>query len=219
MQVTPAVLAYSFNELQEKVERVSSFAKRVQIDIYEGTMNTKGTWMPTGDEKLPYSDIIEYEADIFVSEWRDMFQKVLKLHIGRVIMHVDSFSEDDCKELAKMCSQLQITLGLVVSNDVELSQFDACIRTVQHYYRNIFIQVMGIRKVGEQGQFFDEDCLNRIKHSKQTYGDLEVQVDGGMRPETAVKVKDAGAEVIVVGSYLLHHDDIAEAYSELVSIE
>jgi pentose-5-phosphate-3-epimerase len=78
---------------------------------------------------------------------------------------------------------------------------------------------MGIEQIGEQGQSFDESCVERIKHCLQVFPDVHVQVDGAMRPETAQKVADAGAENIVVGSYLSRHDDIGTAFSELSNID
>jgi len=219
MQVTPAILPHSFEELRQKMDRICVVAGRVQIDLCDGKMGRETTWMPEGTEKLPYLDTIDYEFDVMVYDWRTILPNILSLHIGRIVMHVDSFTEEDCVEIANICSGKQITLGLAVSNDVELEHFDELIRIVRHKYPTIFIQVMGIKHIGEQGQFFDESCIERILHLKKTFGDLTIQVDGGMRPETAPKVKEAGAETIVVGSYLMRHDDICEAYSELSSIE
>ena len=219
MQVTPAILPKSFDEITDKIERFSGFATRIQIDLCDGRMGRELTWLPDGTEILPNKDSIEYECDLMVNDWRTYVPHVLALGMKRLVVHIDSWNEADMDEFIGIISSTQMKIGLSVSNDFILTEFDDKVRFIREKYPKIFIQVMGIVNIGEQGQLFDESCLERIKHSKQNFGDLDVQVDGAMRPETAQKVANAGAETIVVGSYLLRHDDMGSAYSELTNIE
>jgi ribulose-phosphate 3-epimerase len=219
MQVTGAVLPKSYDEMLTKIERIKSFSTRIQIDLCDGRMGRELTWLPEGNEELPYKDTNSYECDLMVVDWRTYMPRAISLGMKRIVAHIDSFSEADMDELVQTLEGTHVHLGLAVSNDVEVSEFDDKVRYIREKYHRIFIQVMGIREIGEQGQLFDESCIERIKHSKQMFGDLEVQVDGAMRPETAAKVLEAGATTAVVGSYLLRHDDPGAAYSELSSLE
>jgi len=45
--------------------------------------------------------------------------------------------------------------------------------------------------------------------------DLDIEVDGGITPETVREVVDAGANVIVAGSAVFGHPNIAEAIQAL----
>lgn len=219
MQITPAIFPLSFQEIEEKIEKIYTIAPRVQIDICDGIMGKIKTWMPEGGETLPHGASVEYEIDCMVSNWRDIFGKVCRFNPSRIIMHIDYFTEDDCKELAEKCKAIQIELGLCVSNDVAVTHFDELIRAVRGVYDRIFIQVMGIAEIGQQGAFFDDSCLLRILHSKKTFGDIEVQVDGGMRPETVPKVHAVGAVGAVVGSFIFGGENVSQSYSELAQIE
>lgn len=70
---------------------------------------------------------------------------------------------------------------------------------------------MGIEKIGEQGQIFDDHAPERIVHLKQRFGTLSIQVDGAMNPTNAPKVLEAGADTLVVGSYIFGEHDPREA--------
>jgi pentose-5-phosphate-3-epimerase len=219
MQVTPAILPHSYDEFLEKIEKVVSVATRVQVDFSDGLVGKAVTWLPDGSERLPHADTIEYECDLMVLNWRETIPKIIAMQFRRIVVHIDSFTDDDIDELVAMVAPYQIPLGLAVLNDVEVGQFKMQISHVRSQYTNIFVQIMGIATIGEQGMFFDESCIERINQVKQTFGDVFLQVDGAMRPETAQKVVRAGADGIVVGSYLLRHDDISAAMSELSCIE
>ena len=45
-----------------------------------------------------------------------------------------------------------------------------------------------------------------------------IEVDGGINNETAPLVKEAGADMIVVGSYLVKQPDLSQAIKELKRI-
>ena len=220
MNITPAILPKSFEEITDKINRFSELATRVQIDLCDGRMGREVTWMPNGDEVLPNKDSITYECDLMVHDWRTYVPKIISLGCKRLVIHIDNWNNADIDEyLSLTAGGTAIYTGLSVSNSSLLEEFDDKIRHFREQHPKIFIQVMGIESIGEQGQLFDESCIERIKHSKEFFPEVHIQVDGAMRPETAQKVANAGAENIIVGSYLLRHDDIGSAFSELSNIE
>jgi ribulose-phosphate 3-epimerase len=72
---------------------------------------------------------------------------------------------------------------------------------------------------GWGGQEFIESCLAKIEllHSEIKRRKLKtlIEVDGGINPETALKCVQAGAGVLVAGSYVFHAKNRAAAISSL----
>jgi ribulose-phosphate 3-epimerase len=68
---------------------------------------------------------------------------------------------------------------------------------------------------GYSGQAFMESAYERIEHLRSLV-DCFVQVDGGVKQENVRRVRDAGADLLVVGSGIFAADDIGRAYRELV---
>lgn len=78
-----------------------------------------------------------------------------------------------------------------------------------------YVLVMSVEP-GFSGQKFIEDSVERIEYLKK--GGFEVYVDGGINKETAVKVKNAGADGIVSSSYILRSGNPLKRLKELKKI-
>jgi len=81
------------------------------------------------------------------------------------------------------------------------------------------IMVMGV-KPGAAGQTFDENVLQKIKmlnYTRKKHGlKYLISVDGGINPQTAKLCWDAGADLLVSGSYLANAPDFPLAVQSLL---
>lgn len=213
MTIIPAILPHSFEEVIEKLSRIEGITQHVQIDICDGVFGREKTWLPQGTESLPTS--FTYEFDIMLDDWKLSTMHAITIGAKSIVAHVDLFTDEDIATLISIVGPRDVALGIAVSNDKSLDFHADKIRVIHAQYPKIFIQVMGIRKIGEQGQIFDEESVERVKALKQQFGDISVQVDGGMMLETATKVINAGAETIIVGSYIFNGGDPGEAMKRL----
>jgi ribulose-phosphate 3-epimerase len=68
---------------------------------------------------------------------------------------------------------------------------------------------------GYSGQAFLESAYGRIERLRSLV-DCFVQVDGGVKQENVRRVRDAGADLLVVGSGIFAAEDAGRAYGELV---
>ncbi|HIH0446221.1 TPA: ribulose-phosphate 3-epimerase [Vibrio cholerae] len=69
---------------------------------------------------------------------------------------------------------------------------------------------------GQPGQTFIEKSLDKISNTKKMIGsrNVKIEVDGGVNVDIAKKVKEAGADLIVVGGALFN-DDAKGSYQKL----
>lgn len=213
MNITPAILPHSFDEVNEKLSRIEGICTKVQIDLCDGIFGREKTWLPEGTETLPSG--FQYEFDVMLNDWKLYMMHAITIGAKYIVAHVDTFTDEDIESLISIVGPRMVTLGVAVSNDKSLDFHAEMIRKIRAVYPSMFIQVMGIEKIGEQGQVFDEESVGRVKALKQQFGDVIIQVDGGMTPETAVKVLGAGAETIVVGSYIFGGEDVGGSIERL----
>lgn len=216
MTIIPAILPHSVEEVQEKCSRVEGLVTKVQIDICDGIFGREKTWIPTGSEMLPSG--FSYEFDLMLNDWRETTLHCLTLGAKSIVSHVDMFTDEDMATLVSMVAPHSANLGIAVSNDKSLDFHADMIRKAKALYPHVFVQVMGIRNIGEQGQLFDEETPARVKALKQQFGEILVQVDGGMMPETVKRVVDDGAENVVVGSYIFGGEDAGGAIERLSAV-
>ena len=158
MNITPAILPHSFEEVTEKLTRLEGLVTRVQIDICDGVFGREKTWLPTGNEVLPSQ--FSYEFDIMMNYWAIYVPYCISIGATCIVAHVDMFSDEDVTNLVSMVSSRNIALGIAVSNDKSVDFHADMIRKIQSLYLNVFIQIMGINKIGEQGQFLMKKLQN-----------------------------------------------------------
>jgi pentose-5-phosphate-3-epimerase len=211
MIFTPAILSTTFKDLVTKLFMLEGVCEQVQIDLCDGVFGLEKTWLPyKEDEELPTG--FAYEFDLMVNDWRKFLPRVVALGATRVVMHIDTMTDNEIEEIVAIVRPHFIYLGLSVSNDKNVPAFAARVRNIDALYSKVFIQVMGIKNIGAQGQPFDDGSLRRIEYLKDTCRGIDIQVDGSMNPETILKVKNRGASGVVIGSYLFSngatHDDI-----------
>ena len=216
MQVTPAILPKNFDEITDKLAKLDYVASLVQIDLCDGDFGILKTWLPEGGENLSHE--YEYEFDIMVNDWKTYTKRAIDLGAARIVAHVDHFSEADANDLVDILEHTGIALGVSVSNNVPLEDHINFIKFFEERYQNVFVQVMGIRDIGAQGQPFDESVVERIEEIKSWCPNLYIQVDGAMNHITAQKVKDAGADTVISGSYIFGAEKVASAIATLEEI-
>lgn len=75
---------------------------------------------------------------------------------------------------------------------------------------------------GEGGQAFIPESVDKIKNLKnyieENRLDIDIEVDGGINPETAELVREAGADILVSGAYILNSGDAKDAIRNLKGV-
>ncbi len=213
MQITPTILEANFEQVMHKLFLLEGLTDRVQIDVCDGAFGLEKTWMPYKEESLPEG--FEYEFDMMVNDWRKFIPRVIALGAKRVVAHIDNFEDSDVESLVGIAKRSGVKLGLCVSNDKKIEGFARMVNLVADRYGKVFVQLMGIKRIGAQGQPFDEDIIERIWYIKKNCRNILIQVDGSMNPETILRVKNAGADCAVVGSYIFAGDDVKERIENL----
>lgn len=217
MVITPAIFADSYEHVISKLFIFEGLTEWVQIDICDGSFGLEKTWLPYRETHLVGG--FSYEFDLMVNDWRKYLPRVIALGAKRVVMHIDHMSDDDINEMLEIIRPHFIYLGLSVSNTVDIHAFIEKVKWVEKKYTKLFIQVMGIKRIGAQGQPFDGSILRRISYLREEVRTIDVQVDGSMNPETILKVTKMGARCAIVGSYLfskgITHNDVKKTLQTL----
>lgn len=214
MNITPTILTSSYEDVINKLFLFEGLSDRVQIDLCDGVFGLEKTWLPFEEESLPSG--FSYEFDLMVNDWEKYMLRAIALGSTRLVMHIDTMSDADIDEVITIAKKNDSYIGLSVSNDYPVEIFALRINNVAARYSKVFIQTMGIKHIGAQGQPFDEEVLTRINYLVNACKHIEIQVDGSMNPETILKVKNAGATCAVVGSYLFKQGDPKKTYEDLV---
>ncbi len=224
LEVIPAILVKTFAELEEKLDFLVGVSDFVQIDITDGQFAGLESWPLYKSDKnfeaivreergMPHWDDFDFEFDLMMSDPFSLVPDLIRAGATKIIIHAESINLDsDELLLDQLRTEGLVEVGIAFNNDADESLIKLFLPFAD------FIQCMGIAKIGYQGQAFDPRVIEQIKWIKRELPNMPVAVDGGMTPETAGLVVDAGATKIIVGSYVLNSSNPAEAVRELQSL-
>ncbi len=221
MEIIPAILPKDFKEIEEKIELITGMVTRVQVDICDGKFVPSTTWpykkpdsnyeaILREERGMPEWETIDYEFDLMIKDpTEDDMRNWLSVGAARIVLHADSSPDlTPCINVLNGLAEIGLALNIKTPIDV-----------IEKYKDKIsYIQLMGITKVGFQGQAFDPRVLSKIKEIKEKYPEMVVQIDGGVSLATAEELRDAGADRLIVGSALFGSDNVVDTLYQLQRI-
>lgn len=208
IEIVPAVLVGTLDELKAKLVRLKDLTRRVQIDVCDGYFTPTRTWpYPGGEVQLPYAADFDFEVDLMVQRPEKVLAEWVRAGIMRAVFHLES--PHDFRALTQSAGDIE--LGLGIDLDPPHERIAAYVERVEYF------QVMGIGRLGKQGEPFDARTIPLIERLKTDFPQMPIQVDGGVDPDTASALVAAGASRLVVGHYIVNADDPKVALEMLQS--
>ena len=221
MEIIPAILPKNFREIEENIELITGLSPLVQIDICDGKFVPSITWpywkqdenfesILREERGMPEWEQINYEFDLMIDNPTvDDARKWLSAGAERVVLHLES-----SKDLTPVLDVLKglVEIGVAIGQAANVEDLNKYVDKIQ------FVQVMGIRKAGFQGQKFEQGTIDKVKEVKAMFPELKVQIDGGVSLETAPLLKHAGADRLVVGSAIFNSENIVDTYADFQAI-
>ena len=208
MQIIPAILPKVQSELNQKTKAVLGAVSHVQVDVCDG----KFVPSKTAFRELPFLDEIEYELDLMIDQPENVIESYIDLQPARIVIHLESVQ--DFTKLFLALEQVKgiIEIGLSISNETDNSLLEKYIEDCD------FVQLMGIAKIGFQGQPFDDRVLDKIKYFHAEYPNLPISVDGAVGLGTAKQLADVGVTRFVCGSSVYGEGDARGNIEKLESL-
>lgn len=210
MNIIPAVMPKSYEELESAVALVVSRVPIVQIDVMDGVFVGNTSWpfehgrgrgddadfarIVSEEQGMPFWDEIDYELDLMVQSADLQFDEWIRLGAKRMIFHIESL--DDVGGFLDRVQDIRplVEIGLAFHNDTHIDSVIPYLSLVD------FVQCMGIAKVGFQGEPLDERVFDSIAAIRKAVPDIPISVDGGVNINTIERLRDAGVTRFVAGS-------------------
>jgi ribulose-phosphate 3-epimerase len=195
--IIPAVISKTQRELDDIFSRIRDSARLLQLDIMDGKFVPNNSL--DFDFKLPEKKYL-YEAHLMVDKpetWIDEYWP----RVDTVIAHFESVENPEriIESVKDKGKKIAFALNPETGIDSILSYLD----------RIDQVLIMTV-KPGFYGSEFLPEMSDKIRKLRKLRPDLDLEVDGGIKPETIEKVNEAGANMFVSGSYLINSNEVEE---------
>jgi ribulose-phosphate 3-epimerase len=209
--IIPAIIPQTFDHLTDVVNTVSPFSDEIQIDIVDGAFVPFTSWPYRGGGSVmllrSITEECVVEVDLMISEPERAVPLYVEAGVRKIVVHIESVRDIDV--ILQHRRESPYLLGLSVNNDSGMELILPYLDQVD------YVQLMGIRHIGSQGQPFDDEVLTRISFIKEQYPKLQISIDGSVNTKTVERLVGAGADRLVTGSAILGSSDPEAAYRAL----
>lgn len=190
----PSLLAADFSKLREEIQEVEKCgAEYLHLDVMDGNFVPNISYgAPVISAIRPYSNLV-FDVHLMVEEPDRFIKDFVDAGADIITVHVEA------------TKHLHRTIQLIKSygKKVGVSLNPATpIETLKHVINDIDMVLIMSVNPGFGGQAFIPETLNKIKELRNLYPEIDIEVDGGVNDKTVEAIKEAGANVLVAGSYL-----------------
>lgn len=211
IKISPSILSADFAQLGAEIKDITQAgADYIHIDVMDGnfvpniTIGNEVVKSLRRTTNLPFDVHLMIEnPDNHVKAFADAGADIITIH-AEAVVHLDR-SLALIKSLGKKAG-----VSLVPSTSEDI--LDYVMDKVD------LILVMTVNP-GFGGQKFLDSQLQKISKIREkiirTGRKIDLEVDGGINPQTAPLVISAGADVLVSGSYIFGSNDYAQAIASL----
>lgn len=211
MEIIPAIIAKNIDEISQKISQVAPYVNWVQIDVADGIFSPNITWNNPA-ELQNISPNTSLEVHLMITNPQNFIDEWINSGAKRIIVHMDENTlVENAEQMAKAVKGKGISFGIALNPAVAPESVKNSIPIAD-------VVLLLAVSPGYSGQKFDESILEKIGYLKENFSNVIIEIDGGINLETAKKCINAGADMLVSGSYIFESENIPQAIENLKSI-
>ena len=213
--IAPSVLAADFSNLQRDIEMINeSDADWFHIDIMDGV------FVPNISFGMPVLRDIKKHA-----------KKTLDVHLMIVNpdQYIETFYELGADILTvhlEACTHMHRTIQAIKATGMKAGVAlnpHSSVNQLKDVIKDIDLVCLMSVNPGFGGQTFIENTFNKVKELKDliqsTGSECEIEIDGGVTNKNAKELVQAGADILVAGSYVFKNSNPTETISKLIKLD
>ncbi len=204
VQIAPSILSADFNTLGKEIAQVEAYVDRIHFDVMDGHFVPNISfgapvlkWLKT---ELPI------DAHLMIENPENYIEDFAKAGADLIIVHSEAC--EDLESILKKIKDLGVKTGVSIKPKTPVSDIQNNLSLIDQ------VLIMTVEP-GFGGQSFMEDMLPKIKELKDLNYQGDVAIDGGVKDKTGKLCREAGADILIAGSYIFGSEDRLAAIRSL----
>lgn len=212
MICAPSFLSCDFSKLSSEIKSINQ-AQWLHFDVMDGNFVTNTTYNQDMLKTISaYSDQF-FDCHLMIDNPEKYVDDYIANGADLVTFHYEA--THDARTLIKHIKSKGVKAGISVKPDTDIYVLNDLLPLLD------LVLVMSVEP-GKGGQKFIEDSVDKISYldemrNTHLYSYL-IEVDGGINFATAKKVKNAGCDVIVVGSFIFNQTKRNQLIEDLENV-
>lgn len=202
--ISPSILSADFGRLNEEIASIEGLVDTLHVDVMDGH------FVPNLTFGAPVVRCIKTKLSLhchlMVENPEHYVEAFASAKAHTFIFHIEASKEPEA--LIKKIHAHGMKAGVSLNPSTELAALDKVLPLVDS------VLVMSV-KPGFGGQEFMSVALEKIVSIRKRFPELDIAVDGGINETTGQQCKEAGANILVAGSFIFKANDRATAIASL----
>ena len=201
-QLCPSILAADFNRLGEQIKTLEAEGVEwLHIDVMDVD------FVPSISFGMPVIKSIRKESRMFfdvhlmVTEPERYIQDFVDCGADSITVHAEAC--EDLERTVELIRDAGIKVGVSIKPATPVND-------ISHLLKDIDMVLIMTVQPGFGGQKYMDECTEKIREVRELISreelDVDVEVDGGIADGTLETVVQAGANILVAGSYIFNGD-------------
>lgn len=211
IKLAPSILSADFARLLEDVKKVEKAGcEYLHIDVMDGHFVPNITLGPGIVKSLRKDVNMVFDAHLMIENPDNYIKEFADAGCDIIVVHQEA------------CTHLHRTIQNIKSHGIKAGVAlnpATPIETIKYVLQDVDIVLLMSVNPGFGGQSYIPVVTEKIKELKALIDemnlDIDIEVDGGVKPSNIAEVVNAGANVIVAGSAIFNAGNIDEAVKSL----
>lgn len=215
MKVSTSILSVDENAAKTFYNLEVAKTDYFHIDVMDGIFVEKNTHKKMKDYATTLKHITNIPLDVhlMVYDIKTYIDEYIDLEPDFITFHIEATkSKEEVFEIINYLKENNIKAGISIKPNTSVEE-------IYEYLPYIHLLLVMTVEPGKGGQELIESTIEKIntlnEYIVKNELDVEIEVDGGINDKTCEKVKNAGATILVSGSYIINSDNFSEKISLL----
>ena len=210
IKIAPSLLAADFGRLESEIKKIEEHVDWLHLDVMDGHFVPNISFgIPVIQSIRGVTDLY-FDCHVMTTNPDSYLEEFARAGVNLLSMHIEAIP--DPTGPAERVKEMGLDFGLVLN---PITPFEAVAPFVELCD---LVVVMSVEP-GFGGQSFMPEVLPKIEAAREWVENrgltADIQVDGGITPENARLVTEAGANVLVAGSAVFGAEDPTSAVKEM----
>ena len=209
--ISPSILGGSFSNMEKIISSLDqSEAEYIHFDVMDGDFVPNLTFGPQFISNLRHQTKKVFDVHLMINRVGKFLDEYIKAGSDIITFHIEI--EENLSELISNIKDKNIRAGVAIKPNTPWEE----IKSLLHSIDQVIVMTV---EPGFGGQSFMDSQIDKIKnisnYIKENNLSVDIEIDGGVNYETGKTCINAGANILVAGSFLFKQENLLTATNEL----